>query len=67
MILRWEVYDYVAVVRCVSVRVTESYFAALTALHVVFEHLRISLLEGESNAFSHDADAIHGINERVRR
>jgi hypothetical protein len=64
--LRWKINDLNATAVPIQIRLSDSDFSSFAAREIVCEHLWKALFEFESDAFPHHADAIDGIDSRLR-
>src|ERR1051326_2310372 len=62
MILGWKIHDQDARTIPVKIRLPKTHLFPFTPFRVVLKHRRVTLFEFLCYAFSHDADAIHGIH-----
>jgi hypothetical protein len=62
VLFSWKVDDQV-VVGLINIRFTQLHFMPVTAPDVVLVHIRITFLEAEGDALTHDAHGIDGVNE----
>ena len=50
----------------IEIRLSELYLPSFAEPNVIIEHIRESLLELKGNAFTHNANAVDGIDQRLR-
>src|SRR6185437_4996848 len=66
MILRWKIEDIRRKQLAIEVWFPKTYLIASAPRYIVLVHFGKALLEFERNTFTHDADAVNGINECLR-